>query len=158
MWKIRPSWIWSSNYVIAVSDRYLAVNINAEHKEEIAEFIAYLLDYDYQYTVTSSNCSVRMDVIRDSVLYDEWQGYRVCVSSNPDNLTVMALAVKPDGTSWLEEFLDFLENCEPEPFMPEQIRTIIAEELDAYINGDKSTDEVANIIHNRVQLYLDENS
>ena len=146
------------NYVTAVSDRYLAVNINAEHKEEIAEFIAYLLDYDYQYTVTSTDCSVRMDVIRDSVLYDEWKGYRVRISSNPDNLNVMALTVKPDGTTWLEEFLDFLENCEPEPFMPEQIRTIIAEELDAYFEGDRSAGDVANIIHNRVQLYLDENS
>lgn len=33
---------------------------------------------------------------------------------------------------------------------------IIDEELPAYLNGDKSLDEVTQIIHKRVQLYLDE--
>lgn len=80
------------------------------------------------------------------------------VSSNPDNMVVMDLAVKPDGTTWPEKFLDFPENCEPEPVMSGQIKTIMTEELDAYIYGDKSAEEAAGIIHNRVQLHLDENS
>ena len=34
---------------------------------------------------------------------------------------------------------------------------IIWEESEAYFVGDKSIEEVADIINNRVQLYLDEN-
>ncbi len=34
---------------------------------------------------------------------------------------------------------------------------IIREESEAYFTGDKSIEEVADIITNRVQLYLDEN-
>ena len=128
----------SGNYMISYSGGYLAVNANAEHKKEIAEFIAYLLDYDYQFKV--SGCSVRLDVIQN---FDNKYSYSY---------------TKPDGTTWLKEFLDFLENCEPEPVMPEQIGDIIYEEVKAYFNGDKSAAEAANIIHNRVQLYLDENS
>ena len=52
----------------------------------------------------------------------------------------------------------FPENCEPEPFMHEQIREIIREEAISYFNGNKCAEEAANIIQNRVQLYPDENS
>ena len=34
---------------------------------------------------------------------------------------------------------------------------IIQEEAEAYFTGDRSIEEVADIITNRVQLYLDEN-
>lgn len=128
----------SGNYMRPYSFGYLAVNANAEHKEEIAEFFAYLLDYDYQFN--TMGCSVRLDVIR-----------------NFDNKYSHSYT-KPDGGSWLNEFLDFLENCEPEPVTPEQIINIVREEALAYFNGDKSAEDAANIIHNRVQLYLDENS
>lgn len=130
----------SGNYMTAYSYGYLAVNANAEHKKEIAEFIAYLLDYDYQSGFAGSGCSVRLDVIRnfDNKYYHSY--------------------TKPDGSSWLNDFLDFLENCEPEPVMPKQISNIIREEAIPYFNGDKSAEETANIIHNRVQLYMDENS
>lgn len=124
------------NYVRAFSGGYLAVNANAEHKEEIAEFFAYLLDYDYPFN--ELGCSVRLDVIR--------------------NIDIPQTYTKPDGSSWLNEFLDFLENCEPEPVTPEQIIDIVREEALAYFHGDKSAEDAANIIHNRVQLYLDENS
>lgn len=64
----------------------------------------------------------------------------------------------PDGTTWLEEYLDFPENCEPEHRIPRQISSIIFEEVKSYFEWDKSAGDVAKIIHNRVQLYLDENS
>lgn len=145
----------SGNYIREYSYGLLAVNANAEHKEEIAEFIAYLLDYDYQFTTDGS---VRMDVVRDSVIQNQFGEYRVRASSSLDPLTVKKLDTKPDGTTWLEEFLDFLESCEPEPEIPQQIKVIISEEANAYFNGARSAREAAGIMHNRVQLYLDENS
>lgn len=133
----------------------LAVNANSEHKEEIGKFFAYLLDYDKQFAVDT--CSVRTDVIRDSLIYDEMSGYRMRISDNPDHMTVRQLDVKEDGSTWLEEYLEFVENCRPQPFMPPQISEIIAEEVAAYFKGDKSAEETADIIHRRVQLFLDEN-
>lgn len=38
----------------------------------------------------------------------------------------------------------------------DQVYDLIEEELDPYYEGDKSAEEVAGILHNRIQLYLDE--
>ena len=66
------------------------------------------------------------------------------------------LDAKPDGTSYLEEYLDFLENCSVENSWPKQIAAIISEELPPYFGGDRRAEEAAANIQNRVQLYLDE--
>lgn len=151
-----PSEGGSGNYARAgYPYGYLAVNANSEHKDEIGKFFAYLLDYDKQFSV--DGCSVRMDVICDSVLYDPIQGYRMRISDNPENMMTRSLDVKEDGSTWLDEYLEFLENCRPQPFMPQQISRIIAEEAEVYYKGDKSAEETADIIHRRVQLYLEEN-
>ena len=78
------------------------------------------------------------------------------ISDNADHMVVRNLAAKPDGNTWLEEYLEFLENCRPQPVLPGQISKIISEELSAFLEGDKSAEETAEIMHRRVQLYLDE--
>lgn len=144
----------SGCYVNSYSYGYLVVNAQAEHKEEISKYFDWLLNYDNQFK-TSGGC-VRMDVIRDSV-YKRWDdSYVKLCSSDLDNIDGYMIDSKPDGTSYLEEYLDFVENCEPTPYWPEQIKTIIDEEIAPFFDGKKSAAEVAAIIQNRVQLYLDE--
>lgn len=145
----------SGSYVDSYSYGYLVVNAKTKYKEEISKFFAWLLDYDNQFK-TIGGC-VRKDVIRDSIYHDEWRDCDFMLrSSDPDNLSIMEIDLKPDGTSYLEEYLDFVENCEPTPYWPEQIRTIIIEEIAPFFDGKKSAAEVAALIQNRVQLYLDE--
>lgn len=145
----------SGCYVDSYSYGYLVVNANTKYKEEISKFFAQLLDYDNQFK-TSGGC-VRMDVIRDSVAYDEWMDtYYMLRSSSEENPHYQPIALKPDGTAYLEEYLAFVEGCEPQPYWPEQIHAIIVEELIPFYNGDKSAEEAADIIQRRVQLYLDE--
>lgn len=50
----------------------------------------------------------------------------------------------------------FLESCVPEPRQYPDINRILFEEFDAMNNGDKDARQVAEIIHKRVQIYLDE--
>lgn len=146
----------SGCYVDSYSYGYLVVNAQTAYKEEISQFFAQLLSYDNQFK-TSGGC-VRMDVIRDSVYYDEWMDASVMLRSSrtESNISVQELAVKPDGTSYLEEYLAFVEGCEPVPYRPQQIVTIIAEEVTPFFEGRKNAGEVADIIQSRVQLYLDE--
>lgn len=54
-------------------------------------------------------------------------------------------------------FLELLEYADCNR-TEEEIRKIMNEEVAAYFEGQKSADEVARIIQNRVQLYLDENT
>lgn len=146
----------SGHYVDSYSYGYLVVNANTRYREEISKFFAQLLDYDNQFK-TIGGC-VRMDVIRDSVYYDERSGdYYMLRSSDTENRSLQQIALKPDGTPYLEEYLAFVEGCEPQPYWPEQIRAIVSEETALYFEGSRSAKDTADIIQNRVQVYLDEN-
>lgn len=133
------------------SEAYLVVNANATHTDAIKEFIACLLDYENQYTVSWT--PVRKDVLQNSV---KTHGDSLVVLRSLSPESYQALEAKPDGSSYLEEFMEFAESCEPQPHLPEGISNILGEELPSYFTGDKSAKEVADIIHNRVQLYFAE--
>ncbi len=69
----------------------------------------------------------------------------------------MEIDLKPDGTSWTEEYVAFVKTCEPAPnWRYTMVGTILSEELQSYFTGDKSAEEVAEVIQSRVRIYLDE--
>lgn len=141
-------------YISNYSSGYLAVNANAAHQKEIQDFIAFLLDFENQYE-TDGN-TVRMDVLRSSVIYDEALDRYVQRISGESDTMVQMIALKPDGSSYIEEFLEFVEKCEPEPGGAQELFNIIGEELTDCFEGHRSEEETAEIIQRRVQLYLDE--
>ncbi len=141
----------SESYIY--SEGYLVVNANATHIEEIKEFLKCLFSYENQYTVNWT--PVRKDVLRDCITKSPYSGeyeIRKDVNSN----LVMKISTKPDGSTWIEEFMDFAESAVPEPSNPQAIGDILASDLPSYFEGTKSGEETINIIQNRVQLYLDE--
>ena len=142
----------SASYIMNYSQGYLVVNANAVHKEEIKDFINYLLSYENQYEVNGT--SVRMDVIMDSVVFMGGKPY-MRTAAGPD-APILDIAGKPDGTSYLEEYLSFIENCKPEPRRLSQVSEIIGDELVNCFEGGKSVEDTADVIQHRVQLYLDE--
>lgn len=145
----------SGSYVDSYSYGYLVVNAKTKYQEEIRKFFAQILDYDNQFETNGG--TVRMDVIKNSVVHNEWTNTDVMLrTSDKDNPMYQQIAVKPDGTSYLEEYLAFVESCEPMPYWPTEIRTIIGEEISPFFEGRKSAAEVAEVIQRRVQLYLDE--
>lgn len=98
-----------------------------------------------------------MDVIRDCVYYNEWQEqYVMLCSSDTENREIREISLKPDGSTYLEEYLAFVESCEPMPYIPQQIRQIVSEEAMLFFDGRKEAGETADIIQRRVQLYLEE--
>lgn len=134
-------WPWSS---------FLVVNAKTENKEAVSEFYKYLLSVTKQQNVTLG--SVRRDIIQQNTfLYDYDGKYRY-----KSNGTNYELETKEDGSTYLEEYLDFLENCAPLPHSYEAIKEIIQTETDAYFDGTQSAEQIAKVIDNRVQLYLDE--
>lgn len=150
-----PSETGSGNYVYA--DSFLVVNADAEHVDAIRDYIAYLLDYETQ---LGSGIPVRRDAIRDQVVDDPDiypTPYTLSQSFSHEGYDPWPLeALKPDGTTYLEEYLDFMESCEAVPYCPGAITDIVNEEIDAYFTGNRSAKDTADIIHRRVQLYFDE--
>lgn len=145
----------SGSYVESYSQGYLVVNAQSAYKEEIGKFFSLLLNYDNQFQVDEG--SVRTDVIRDSVYYHPWREcYVLLRSSDAENRVITDLTLKPDGSTYLEEYLDFVESCRPVPYIPMQIRLIVQEEAHSFFEGSKGAVETAEAIQSRVQLYLEE--
>ncbi|MBQ7926753.1 MAG: extracellular solute-binding protein [Lachnospiraceae bacterium] len=144
------------------TEGYLMVNANAVHLEEIKEFVEYLLSYDRQFAVHQT--PVRMDVLRDRIVenpnaaFSNTSTYAI-INSNPQTTSAPVytyIPTKKDGSSYIEEFMDFAKSCEPLPYCPEDIKQIVYEEASTYFAGLRSSREAADMIHSRVQLYLDE--
>lgn len=141
----------SGNYL--AGQGYLVVNKKAAHTDAIKDFIAYLLDYDNQHEVSTS--PVRRDVIQNSIVKTNSNQTAILKTLSPKSYAI--IDTKPDGTTYLEEFIAFADSCEPLPYSPEEISDILHEELPSFFTGNKSAKETADIIHRRVQLYFSEN-
>lgn len=152
-----PTGLGSGNYVDSYSYGYLVVNAETKQKEEIRKFFDLLLSIDNQ--MDTSGCSVRMDVL-SSYLVSSFMGQNSVVHynpSDPEDQRSYMIAVKPDGTSYVEEFLEFVKSCTPEPYCPPEISRILREEGTAYFENGRSAEETADTIQRRVWLYLEEN-
>ncbi|MCM3340586.1 hypothetical protein M3650_18560 [Paenibacillus sp. MER TA 81-3] len=51
---------------------------------------------------------------------------------------------------------NILEEAHPSFSIDKKIESIVLEEFDSYMNGQKSADEVSKLIQNRVMTYLNE--
>ena len=130
----------------------VSVNSKTENEKVVRDFLEYLLSDRNQRM--GGYASVRKDVLCDGVMersvYSEGAVYVDAAGGYRE------LASKPDGSSFLPEYLEVLENAAPLPLWCEQIQGVVLEESRAYFEGDKTAEDVAAIIQNRVQLYLDE--
>lgn len=130
----------------------VGVNDRTEKGEIVRDFLQYLLSDRKQ--SASGYASVRRDVLCGGVM--EHSAYSEAAVYVDAAGGYRELASKPDGSSFLPEYLEVLENAAPLPVWHENIEGVILEESQAYFRGDKTPEDVAAIIQNRVQLYLDE--
>ena len=56
----------------------------------------------------------------------------------------------------VEQVNFLLENARPNNWHVQEIKSILSEELAPYFAGDKTAEQAAEILNNRVQIYLDE--
>ncbi len=141
----------SGNLVQA--EYFLVVSKDTENMDLIEEFLPTLYDDELERQFPN-NC-LRRDVLRERVIFSKWDS---SLKYDLGEGSYMVLDGKPDGTSYVEDYITFLDNCVPRPPRDSIIADIVMEEAESYFAGDKNIDEVIQIIQSRVQLYLDENS
>lgn len=129
----------------------MAVNASCEHKDIIQKFTEYVLSRECQ----RSNYTgvIREDILREFTNYDAQEKKSSFYIGDGHYLI---LDSKPDGSSYLEEYVAFMKRCVPYPNAPDGLSNIIQEEAESFFNGDRSAREAAEIIHNRVTLFLEE--
>lgn len=110
----------------------VAVSAGAEHREIIDDFLNYLLDYETQRRYCTD--WVRRDVLQDCVkeqveLYGEKAPIPIFVMGERE---VIPLTGREDGTSYLPEYLELLEQCIPRKTEWNTVRSIVMEEAAAF--------------------------
>ena len=131
---------------------YVVVNKKAQNKEVIAEFLNYLLSSEAQSNVDLS--VVTTAALEDIVRYYETSAGEVrCEIKTGGGWHKVEL--KEDGTSYMPDYIDFINQLGVYQ-VRDEIWEIVEQESEDYWNGLKSAEDVALIIDNRVQLYLDE--
>lgn len=137
--------------------RLMAVNKEAAHFEEALGFLEYLAGERMQKESFPTQ-SVRRDVLTEDAVVrveDFGEGMRTALSIGEGR--IVPLEGKKDGTSWLPEYTHILEEGICEDWDASVgIAGIVMGESEAFFDGDKSAQAVADVIQNRVQLYLDE--
>lgn len=135
------------------TNTYLVVNKNAQNMDDIYRFIQYVYNKENQRSMGSG--TVRKDVLSSYVVYPDWT---TGAEYSQGNGVYEPLDCKPDGTSYLEEYMEFVESCVRQPLGTDEVRGIILEETSVYFEGRKDIDRTVEAIQRRVQLYLDEHS
>lgn len=130
----------------------IVVNQNAMEKAGVKELIDYLFSTESQQLIRNE-ISVRWDIPENQLKYDEAREQYFWTYPEGRNDLVPE---KYDGTSYLEEYVNFIKSAVPYSVSSSALFDIVMEEADSYFYSDKDINEVTKAIQSRVQLYLEE--
>lgn len=136
---------------IYVMPRMLYLNSCSKNREGYSEFVNYLVSEEIQKRYTPI-FPVRLDALEDII--GEYRERRV-----PDSLKKSYNEIEyPELFEESQEsnFRFMVENVSPGNWYVSQIESMVYEELQPYFKGERTAEEAARILNNRVQLYLDE--
>lgn len=140
----------SGNYLFDYS-MCVVVNEKAGNREIIDDFLCYIMSAGVQREFANVR-TVRRDVLIQNVKNAGGQGPAFFLNSN----NIVRLEAKPDGSSYLQEYLAYMDGCVPVDVEANVIRDMMMEEARSFFDGQKTAEEAGKIIQNRVQLYLKE--
>ena len=148
-----------------------AINSNSDNIEGAWEFLSYMMSQEVQGSqsepMTATNRAVCIEAVQEQI---RWLEKGHVMNKDYHYFTMDRQEIDLGSKSWtreditdekVAEYINMRDRAEPmdaeEDRRMKPIWQIIREESEAYFTGDKSIVEVADIITNRVQLYLDEN-
>ncbi len=137
-------------------DGCVAVSSQSSKSMEANDFLRYLVDYSTQkkYALNWIRKDVLLDNVKDAVmLYGNKEPVPVFFTSES---SVIELDGKEDGSSYVKEYIELAEQCVPNKNEYKQINSIIQEEVQAFFSGQKTAEQVAEIIQSRVTILLEE--
>lgn len=115
---------------------FLVVNARTEHWEEAVDFLRYM--YSKEFQKINPQYLVRKDVLREKMTAED--------------------QAEGDKSSYVDEYIAFMDKCRAETRDTTDIVNIIREEAGAYFQNIQDVDNTVRVIQSRVQLYLKENS
>lgn len=146
------------NGITSLSLDTLGMNAASKNKEGVWQFFQFMLQEEVQEKLGEARLGkfpVHKQAFIDTgeKLCDTFEAFSL--EQTADGWEVSTNGLTRDQLASIE---GWLEKAEYLPWRTAPILEIIEEETQMYFNGVKSMEEVTDIIENRVQLYLDENT
>ena len=144
----------------------LAISSKCENKDVAWEFVKKYITEEYQGKNYSNMWGVptRKDVLevylearKATKETKDKYGNDVIPINGSYGWEDLQMTREPDTDENINRFKDALEHADGLWSTDKEISDIVAEEAKAYFAGDKSLDEVVNLIQNRVNTYINEN-
>lgn len=126
----------------------VCMNANSEHKEGVWEFMQYLLSSTSQHILAKTDFPVSRS---------EFETLCRKELANPSVVTIVDYEPVYVSEEHIETVSRILEEAQLPVQKNEEILNIILEEVEDYFSGDKTIEQVTEIIENRVTMYLAEN-
>ncbi|MCM1120434.1 MAG: ABC transporter substrate-binding protein [bacterium] len=130
---------------------FIVVNAQTEHWEEAVDFLRHM--YSKEFQSANPKYLLRKDVLRENME----PATESDKSHETFTLTGTVVPLKEDGSSYVEDYIDFLDSCRAKNRSTEDVENIIREETSGYFQNIQNLDNTVRAIQNRVQLYLNEN-
>lgn len=147
----------SGSKALICAQNLMTLSAGSDHLDGAWDFARYYLTDEYQKSLESS-LPVNRQIFEEWAVeetrrpyYTDENGERV-----EYDLTLNQV-VPPLDQSQLKEVIALVESADAVPFEDNVVMNIINEELGSYFSGQKTAEDVAAIIQNRVQIYVKEN-
>ena len=141
----------------------MAISAISKHKDVAWEFVKLFLKEDYQDELTY-NFPVRISSLRkleekawEKPYYLDENGNKV-EYDDYYYISEMEIPAVPLTQEETGEFIDYLMSLDKLCVYNEALNNIITEECESYFAGQKTAQEVADIIQSRAKIYVSENS
>lgn len=158
-----------SGLTLSSNGTTVAMSAQSQNKEGVWEFIRFNLTKDRQENTGSPNGGfpILKSALEKQFENDRKPEYDINaegveterpkgtwgMSGGSMNFTVDVYAASTEQTDKIREMI---ETARPNEYMEDKIFAIISEEAWGYFEGQKSIEDVAAVVQNRVQLYLNE--
>lgn len=140
----------------------IAMNSDCKHKDVAWEFMKSFMTDEYQNKIEWSFPvkKTAMDALaakaQEKPYYIDSKGKKVETSSTW-SIGGIDVEIEELSKEETDELVNFVKSVNKTTLYEEKIVNIITEEADAYFEGQKTAEEVADIIQSRVSLYMSEN-
>lgn len=144
-----------SNGLICGVGRRFAISSQSGHKAEAWEFLRYFWGEEYQNSVADSKSTPAFPVRISSLEYmkekatNQESGSVQTYYWNGKEQTIAALTEEQ-----IERYCEYIYRADTVYTLDYDIYNIVVEESEGYFAGQKSAEQVADVIQRRVQLYL----
>ena len=128
----------------------VVVNSNTKNPAAVSEFLAILFGEEMQQS-SGRDCLGICKIMPSDYYTQDEDGKLYFLGNKSIEVTVF-----DDGINSMERAAEFLKQCSGQPYEDRRISAIVYEEVCSMLESGRTSEETAEIISNRVQLYLDE--